>query len=133
MVTNKPNDTNSEKILYKELSYRVMEAAFAVHNELGPGFTEVIYQEALIYELAQRDIPVERQKFISIRYHGRTIGTYKIDLIADGKIVLELKAVSDLADIHKQQTLAYLKATNLHLGILINFGKSKVQYLRIAN
>jgi GxxExxY protein len=65
MKTNSPNDTNDDKILHKELSYRVMEAVFAVHNELGPGFTEVIYQEALIYELQERGIPLERLSVIT--------------------------------------------------------------------
>lgn len=132
MITNSPNDTNG-KIVYKDLSYKIMEAAFAVHNGLGPGFTESIYQEALICELEQREIPLKRQTTVPIRYLERVVGTYRIDLIVDDKIILELKAVSALSDLHKQQTLAYLKATGLKLGILINFGQSKVQSTRIVH
>ncbi len=123
----------TESIIYKELSYRVMEAVFEVHNTLGPGFLESMYEEALAYELELRGIPFERQKAIPVHYKGREIGTHRLDFVIDDKIVLELKAVSALTDTFKQQTLSYLKATGLKLGILINFGTPRVEYTRIAN
>lgn len=122
-----------DKVIYRELSYRVMQAVFEVHNTLGPGFVESVYEEALAYELEMRGIPFERQKKIVVRYRDRVVGTHRLDLVVDKTIVLELKAVSALNDVFKQQTLSYLKATGLRLGILINFGTPRVEYTRIAN
>jgi GxxExxY protein len=121
------------KVLFPELSYRVMEAVFEAHNTLGPGFLEELYEQALVYELESRGIPFERQKAIVVHYKGRPIGEHRLDLVIDGKIILELKAVSALVDAFKQQALSYLKATGLRLGILINFGTPRVEYVRIVN
>ena len=123
----------TDRVLYRELSYQVMQAVFEVHNTLGPGFVEGMYEEALAYEFEMCDIPFERQKTITVHYKERIVGTHRLDFIVDDKIVLELKAVSSLTDVFKQQTLSYLKATGLRLGILINFGRSRVEYIRIAN
>jgi GxxExxY protein len=120
-------------VLFRDLSYRVMAAVFEVHNELGPGFVESVYDEALAYELELCGIPFERQKTVQVSYKGRIVGSHRLDLVIDDKIVLELKAVSELTDIFKRQTLSYLKATDLKLGILINFGTPRVAYTRIAN
>jgi GxxExxY protein len=110
-----------------------MEAVFEVHNSLGPGFVESVYEEALVRELEIRSIPFKRQTTIAINYKERTIGTHRLDLVVDDKIILELKAVSALTDVFKQQTLSYLKATGLKLGILINFGTPRVEHVRIVN
>jgi GxxExxY protein len=122
-----------DKVIHRELSYKVMQAVFEVHNTLGSGFVESVYEEALIYELELRGIAFERQKEIVVHYKGRTVGTHRLDLVVDDKIVLELKAVSALTDAFKQQTLSYLRATGAKLGILINFGTRRVEYTRIAN
>ena len=100
---------------------------------MGPGFVESVYEEALVYELELRGIAFERQKEIVIHYKERTVGTHRLDLVVDDKIVVELKAVSALTDAFKQQTLSYLRATDAKLGILINFGTPRVEYTRIAN
>jgi GxxExxY protein len=121
-----------EKVIYADLSFRVMAAVFEVHNQLGPGFTESIYEEAMAIELANQHIPFERQKVVEVYYKDRIVGTYRTDFVIDNKIVLELKAVSGLDDVFKQQLLAYLKATDLHLGILVNFGTKSVQSVRIV-
>jgi GxxExxY protein len=139
MMTNDTNSTNKPRklvgpdVLYPELSYRIMEAIFEVHNQLGPGFSEEIYQKALITELGLRDILFETQKNIKVIYNGKPMGTYRLDLVIDKKIIIELKAVASLNDIFKQQLTSYLKATGLRLGILINFGARRVEYVRIAN
>ena len=122
-----------DKVIHRELSYQIMEAVFEVHNELGPGFGESVYEEALAYELELRGTPFERQKVVTVRYKGRVVGTHRLDIVVDSKIVLELKAVSALNNVFKQQTLSYLKATGLRLGILINFGAPQVEYTRIVN
>ena len=120
-------------VIYKELSYQVMKAVFDVHNALGPGFLERVYEEALAYELGLCGIPFERQKVITVYYKRRAIGTQRLDLVVEDKILLELKAVAALTDLFKQQTISYLKATGLRLGILINFGARRVEYTRVAN
>lgn len=121
------------KIIYPELSYQVMGAVFEVHNALGPGFLESLYEEALAYEFELRGIPCEKQREIVVRYKGREVGKHRLDFVVDGKIILELKAVSELTDVFRKQTTSYLKATGLKLGILINFSTPSVDYERIAN
>jgi len=125
------NTTNKE-LIYKELSFKIMEAVFEVHNALGPGFTENIYEEALVKELNLRGINFESQKTIKIYYKGEKIGEYKLDMVVEGKIILELKAASELNELFESQLISYLKATKLKLGILINFGSKRVSYKRIA-
>jgi GxxExxY protein len=120
-------------VLFPELSYQVMEAIFEVHNQLGPGFSEEIYQNALVAELRLRNIPFEAQKITYIKYKGNPLGTYRLDLVIDGKIILELKAVILLNDLFKQQLISYLKATGLRLGLLVNFGRQRVETVRVVH
>ena len=127
----KPEET--KKILFKELSYNIMSAAFEVHNALGAGLTENIYENSLCYEFGLRGIEFEQQVPVDISYKGKNMGTYVIDVIVDGKIILELKAVTGFHEVHEAQIISYLKATNLSLGILINFGQEKVASKRILN
>ena len=122
-----------DKIIHRKLSYQVMQAVFEVHNTLGPGYLEKVYEEALAVELELMNIPFERQKEITVIYKGRRVGQHRLDFVIDGKIVLELKSVSTLANVHKKQVLSYLKATDLRLGILVNFATLRVQSERIAN
>jgi GxxExxY protein len=122
-----------DRVIYPELSFQLMEIAFEIHNQLGPGFGEEIYQKAFEHELAVRSVPFERQKTIQVVYKGQLVGTYRLDLVVDNKIIVELKAVAGLNDLFKQQLRSYLKATGLRLGILINFGAARVQSGRIAN
>jgi GxxExxY protein len=122
----------NEKLIYKEISFNIMEAVFEVHNVLGPGYSENIYEEALAKEFKERKIPFERQKSIEVNYKGEKVGEYKLDMVIDGKIVLELKAVTELNSIFESQLISYLKATGIKLGILINFGSRKVSYKRLV-
>ncbi len=104
-----------------QLAYAVIGAAIEVHKELGPGFLEAVYEEALCFELKERGIPYLRQAEISVSYKGHPVGTGYIDILVDNRLVVELKAVDRIAPIHHAQILSYLKATNLLLGLLINF------------
>jgi len=139
MMANGANNTNEnkkpagEKVIYADLSYKIMNAVFEVHNQLGPGFTENIYERALMVELEKRNIAYEAQKEIEIIYKGQKLGKYRLDLLIEGEIVVELKAVVGLNDLFKQQLLSYLRATDLRLGILVNFGEERVEYTRITN
>jgi GxxExxY protein len=122
-----------ENVLYPDLSYMLIQIAFEIHNELGPGFTEDIYENAFICELGFQYIPYEQQKPIFITYKGQRVGNYRLDLVIDGKIILELKAVTALTELFKQHVLSYLKETDLRLGILINFGALRVEHHRVIN
>jgi GxxExxY protein len=121
-------------MILKDESYAVMGACFEVYNQLGQGFLEPAYHTCLGIELASRQIPFVSKPKIPIHYKGEPIGClYEADFICFDQIILELKAVSELAPVHEAQLLHYLKATHLPLGILINFGyPSELQYKRIA-
>jgi GxxExxY protein len=120
-------------IIEKELSYLIMEVAFEVHNILGPGFPEAIYEEAINRELTRRGVGLERQKRIKVVFKDEVIGEFILDNSANGKIILEYKAVSEIARVHEQQAFSYLKATGLELAIVINFGGERVQSSRVVN
>lgn len=121
-------------IYYKEESYNVVGAAMHVYNVLGTGFLEAVYQEALAVELTKRGIPFEREKELTVTYEGVTLQqTYRADFVCYGKMILELKAVSNLEDIHRAQVHNYLKATGYKLGLLMNFcSLNKLEYERIV-
>jgi GxxExxY protein len=121
------------EIVEKELSFHIMQAAFEVHNRLGPGFLESLYEEAMALELKAEGLNAVRQKRVVVRYKGQVIGEHILDTVVDGRVVLEFKAVSALTAIHEQQALSYLKATGLPLAIVINFGTPRVQYRRVVN
>ena len=115
-----------------DLTDRILAAAIRVHKDLGPGFLEVLYEEALAIELGSSDISFERQKPIPILYRGRVIGEHRLDLLVDGKVVIELKAISALEDIHFAIVRSYLKATNLDDGLLLNFATVKLTVKRVG-
>ncbi len=105
-----------------ELSKEIIGAAIEVHRHLGPGLLESAYEEALCYELELRKIPYERQKYQSLNYKNKTLKTdYRIDLLVDGKVIVEIKARETVAPIDKAQTLTYLRLGEFKLGLLINF------------
>ena len=112
--------------LINDLTEQVLGAAFEVHSHLGPGFLESVYEEAMATELNLRNIPFERQKVIDIGYKGFSIGNGRLDLLVDKQIIVELKAVDSLNEIYTAQTLSYLKATGLQVGLLINFNVSSL-------
>ena len=103
------------------LARTVIGAAIEVHRHLGPGYLESLYEEALTIELALRGISFQRQKPIAVTYKGHAIGEGRVDLVVSDELLVELKAVEALAPIHKAQVISYLKATEYHLGLLINF------------
>lgn len=122
----------TEKLLHKELSYKLIGAAIEVHKTLGPGFLEGIYQKAYEAELKIQKIPFVAQKKIKIFYKSIDLGFQVLDLVVDGKVIIEIKSVSEILPIHQAQLTSYLKATEYELGILINFGSKSLQYKRIV-
>ena len=122
------------KVLFRDESYTIQGAVYEVYREMSSGFLEAVYQECLALEFRRRDIPFEAQKDLAIVYKGETLQqTYRPDFLCFGKIVVELKAVRDLAPEHRAQILNYLRATGLGLGLLVNFGHHpKVQMERLV-
>lgn len=109
---------------HKELTSQIISAAYQVHNVLGYGFLEKVYQNALAIELEKRWLKAEKEKPIQISYDGHIVGDYIADIVVEDKVILELKAVKEFAEIHEVQLVNYLKATGLEVGLLINFGES---------
>ena len=121
-------------IVFKEESYKVVGAAYKVYNALGHGFLEAVYQEALEIEFQRQGIPYEREKELKITYDGVELKqSYRADFVCYGKIIVELKALSNLEDTHRSQVHNYLHATGYKLGLLLNFGYSEeLEYQRIV-
>ena len=108
----------------KYLTDKIICAAYNVHNELGSGFLEKVYENALLLELRANGISVEPQKGIVVRYKDCVVGEYVADIMVENSVIVELKSVDKIADIHELQLKNYLKATGIEVGLLLNFGKS---------
>lgn len=120
------------KIIYRELSYQVQGIIYDVYNKLGPVWNEEIYEKAMIIGLRNMNLKAETQKQLQISYKDQIIGLYRPDIIVENKIILELKAMPEITPLNQAQIISYLKATNLKLGILINFGSPKIYFKRYA-
>jgi len=109
--------------LHQELSSNIISSFYKVYNTLGFGFLEKVYENALLFELTKAGLFVERQKPIKVNYEDKLVGEFFADLIVEKKIILELKAAETLIEEHELQLINYLKATDIELGLLLNFGK----------
>jgi GxxExxY protein len=112
------------------LTEQIIGLAMKVHRTLGPGFLEAVYQRALLLELQAAGIRAEADKRVRVMYSGVSVGDFIADVLVDDRIILELKAVESLATAHEVQTVNYLTATGLDIGLLINFGSSRLQFKR---
>lgn len=122
------------EILHKELSESILKVFYEVYNELGYGFLEKVYQNAMYLELKSQGFKVEAQKQIKVYYKNELVGDFFADLLIDDVIILELKACDNLVKAHYTQTLNYLKATNIEIGLLLNFGeKPEIKRLIFTN
>jgi len=120
-----------EKYKYQELTHNIIGAAMEVHRYLGNGFQEIVYQRALAIELNLRNIHFEREKEMPLKYKGYDIGTRRVDFFIEEKIMLEIKAVIRLEDVHLAQAINYLEAYGMEIGLLINFGSTSLQFKRV--
>ena len=118
-------------LLYEELSSKILNACFEVINELGAGFLEFVYQNSLQIALRQKGLKVVAQFPLSVSFRNEIVGDFYADLLVEDKIIVELKAVSALAPEHQAQVINYLKATGLDVGLLVNFGRPKLEYKRL--
>ncbi len=123
---------HTEEAELRRVSERIIGCAFAVANTLGSGFVEKVYENALALELRDAGLAVEQQRSAVVKYKGTTVGEYVADLPVEGSVIVELKAVKGLDDIHRAQCLNYLKATGLRLCLLINFGRLRLEIKRLV-
>jgi len=123
-----------EQMKHSDITEKIIGASFNIHNELGNGFQEVIYQRALAWEMCQVDLDFEREIEQDIFYKElpKPIGTRRADFVVEGKVLVELKAIKELEDVHLAQALNYLKAYKLAVGQLINFGSKSLTFKRLV-
>jgi GxxExxY protein len=116
----------------QELTQKILEGAFAVHNTLGCGFLEKVYSNALLFELRNLGLHCEAEVPFKVKYKDFVVGDYCADLIVERRVLVELKACAGLESVHEAQILNYLKASSIQVGLLMNFGKPKLQYRRFV-
>jgi GxxExxY protein len=132
-------DTNEDEILYKDLAYKIVGLAMRVHRELGYGFLEKVYENALMVLFRREAIEAKQQAPITVYFEKEVVGNYYADILVEDKVILEIKparhpaggSVEKIIDAHIAQTLNYLKATGLRLAIILNFSREKLEYKRI--
>ena len=123
---------HNQNLLFPQESYAIVGAAMKVHEILGGGFTEKVYQDALVVEFSERGIPFQREVEIHANYKDVTLSsTFIPDFICYNSIIVELKAVRELEDIHRSQAFNYAKVANMQLALLINFGTNQLEYERL--
>ncbi len=118
---------------HEALTGNIIAAAIEVHRQLGPGFIEAVYENAFVLELKKRGMKVDQQKEIHINYDGVEVGQHRLDLLIEDTIVVELKAVHNLEDIHYAIVKSYLRATGKEHGLLLNFAKTTLEVKRVIN
>jgi GxxExxY protein len=116
-----------------ELTRRIIGCAYAVSNELGAGFLEKVYENALAHEIRKMGLQAQQQQPIQVYYDGVVVGDYVADLVVENAILVELKAVKAFDDVHFAQCINYLKATDMQICLLINFGQPRIEIKRFAN
>jgi len=123
----------NDKYKYSELTGKIIGCAMEVHKILGNGFQEVVYQRALEEEFAMRDISAQREFEMYIFYKGKVVGTRRVDFFVEDTVSVEIKALTELEDVHLTQAINYLEAYNIEIGLLINFGTKRLEYKRLIN
>jgi GxxExxY protein len=118
-------------LLYEGLTSQIMKACFEVINELGAGFLESVYHNALLFTLRQNGLKAESQVPTQVMFRGLVVGQFIADILVEDKVLVELKAVTTLLPEHQAQVINYLKATGIEVGLLVNFGNPKLEYKRL--
>lgn len=118
---------------HSDITQKIIGCAMTVHNTLGNGFQEVIYQRALAIEFKKAGLAFQREQEMSIFYDGYEIGTRRVDFLVENKVMVEIKALTQVEEVHWAQTINYLEAYNLEVGLLINFGAKKLEFKRFIN
>jgi len=124
-------NTDTSKLIYAGLTYKVRRAIFNVYNELGHGHKEQVYQKALAKELEEMNIPYKQEVNLNVKYKGKPVGNYRPDFVIDDKVILEIKAVEFMPKAFEEQLNHYLKTTGFQVGLLINFGSPRLVIKRL--
>jgi len=124
---------NTDRQKLNKISEKIINCAFEVHNALGCGFLEKVYENALTIELRRNGLQVVRQAPIEVYYRSAIVGDYVADILVDEEVIIELKAAKSIGAVHKAQLLNYLKAARLKLGLILNFGTTKLEIKRLVN
>jgi GxxExxY protein len=124
---------NEKELKYSEITGKIIGAAMKVHTALGRGFQEVIYQRAMEIEMAKQGLKIQREMEMDVFYDGQKVGTRRVDFFVEGKVMVELKAVSQLEDVHLAQAINYLEAYDMEVGLLINFGTKSLEFRRLIH
>ena len=132
MNTDKTQAAEPTCLIHGEMTYRVIGLAMEVHNKLGVGFLEKVYENAFMVALRREGIGAQQQTPIKIHFENVVVGDYVADILVEEKLILELKAVEAITAIHRAQVINYLKATGIRLALIINFGNPKLQHERIV-
>jgi GxxExxY protein len=122
-----------EEYKYEEITKEIIGCGMKVHSILGKGFPEVIYQRALAIEFKKKELGFEREKEMPIYYKDYNIGARRVDFLVEGKVLVEIKAITEINDLHHAQILNYLTAYNLNVGLLINFGEKSLKFKRFVH
>jgi GxxExxY protein len=120
-------------LVYEELTEKVIGICFEVSNELGSGFLESVYQKALTIALTQKGLAVEEQVPLKVKFRGQVVGDFYPDILVNSKLILELKSIKSISSEHEAQMTNYLKATGLNVGLIINFGRTKLEWKRLVS
>jgi len=124
---------NENELKYSEITGKIIGAAMKVHTTLGRGFQEIIYQRAMEIEMAKQGLKFQREMEMEVFYDGQKVGTRRADFFVEDKVMVELKAVSLLEDVHLAQAINYLEAYNMEVGLLINFGTKSLEFRRLIH
>ena len=122
---------NEKEYKHSDITRRIIGAAMKVHSTLGNGFQEVIYQRALAIEMTKQGLSFQRELEMQIYYDGHDIGTRRVDFLVEDKVMVEMRAVTALEDVHLAQAINYLEAYKLEVGLLLNFGAKSLEYRRL--
>lgn len=120
-------------MLYEDITKRIIAAAMQVHSTLGNGFQEVIYQRAMALEMPHHGLTFQREKEMPVYYREQSIGSRRVDFFVEGLVMVELKALVNLEDVHLAQAMNYLEAYQMPVGLLLNFGSRRLEYRRVHN
>jgi GxxExxY protein len=132
MNTNEHESGMKRDIVHGELAYRIVGLAMEVHNSLGAGFLEKVYENALMVALRREGIAAKQQAPIKVYFEGVVVGDYVVDILVAESLVIELKVADAITNIHRAQALNYLKASRLRLALILNFAKPKLEYQRVV-
>jgi GxxExxY protein len=123
---------HTDGLLHEDLTYKIIGVLYRVHTNLGCGFTEKVYQKAVGIELEKENLSYENEKEFEIEYSGQIIGRYRLDMVIEDKVIIELKAVERMPKIYQEQMISQLKASPYEVGLLVTFGAPKLKYMRFA-